>query len=281
MNTREKIINVDEFIKQTFRHPKIIRNKSEISKLNLRKGDILIRVAFREDDAMHTVKNGYSIYFVSDKDIATLNFPEIDKTLFDVIKTKNSLYAYEIPPMNLDYDKLSGGLNFVASEYIKALEAKMLTSDIILNDLKKGAIGKVHNSLCTQMLNTKLEKALSLLTDTSFINSDGVVLEAGTMYYKKAIVQLEFNIGDNEKVIQRKANVAFNDKNLSSTKMVKAYLTSEPEDKVYPNLICIVSEDTIVVKPIVSNKPYVVTKPFTCNVEIAYDYQSEIVKEEE
>lgn len=281
MNTREKIINVDEFIKQTFRHPKIIRNKSEISKLNLRKGDILIRVAFREDDVMHTVKNGYSIYFVSDKDISTLNFPEIDKTLFDVIKTKNSLYAYEIPPMNLDYNKLSGGLNFVASEYIKALEAKMLTSDIILNDLKKGAIGKVHNSLCTQMLNTKLEKALSLLTDTSFINSDGVVLEAGTMYHKKAIVQLEFNIGDTEKEIQRKANVAFNDKNLSSTKMVKAYLTSEPEDKVYPNLICIVSEDTIVVKPIVSNKPYVVTKPFTCNVEIAYDYQSEIIKEEE
>lgn len=281
MNTREKIINVDEFIKQTFRHPKIIRNKSEISKLNLRKGDILIRVAFREDDVMHTVKNGYSIYFVSDKDISTLNFPEIDKTLFDVIKTKNSLYAYEIPPMNLDYNKLSGGLNFVASEYIKALEAKMLSSDIILNDLKKGAIGKVHNSLCTQMLNTKLEKALSLLTDTSFINSDGVVLEAGTMYHKNAIVQLEFNIGDTEKVIQRKANVAFNDKKLSSTKMVKAYLTSEPEDKVYPNLICIVSEDSIVVKPIVSNKPYVVTKPFTCNVEIAYDYQSEIIKEEE
>lgn len=281
MNTREKIINVDEFIKQTFRHPKIIRNKSEISKLNLRKGDILIRVAFREDDVTHTVKNGYSIYFVSDKDISTLNFPEIDKTLFDVIKTKNSLYAYEIPPMNLDYDKLSGGLNFVASEYIKALEAKMLSSDIILNDLKKGAIGKVHNSLCTQMLNTKLEKALSLLTDTTFINSDGVVLEAGTMYHKNAIVQLEFNIGDIEKVIQRKANVAFNDKNLSSTKMVKAYLTSEPEDKVYPNLICIVSEDTIVVKPIVSNKPYVVTKPFTCNVEIAYDYQSEIIKDEE
>lgn len=281
MNTREKIINVDEFIKQTFRHPKIIRNKSEISKLNLRKGDILIRVAFREDDVMHTVKNGYSIYFVSDKDISTLNFPEIDKTLFDVIKTKNSLYAYEIPPMNLDYDKLSGGLNFVASEYIKALEAKMLTSDIILNDLKKGAIGKVHNSLCTQMLNTKLEKALSLLTDTTFINSDGVVLEAGTMYHKNAIVQLEFNIGDIEKVIQRKVNVAFNDKNLSSTKMVKAYLTSEPEDKVYPNLICIVSEDSIVVKPIVSNKPYIITKPFTCNVEIAYDYQSEIIKEEE
>lgn len=281
MNTREKIINVDEFIKQSFRHPKIIRNKSEISKLNLRKGDILIRVAFREDDVMHTVKNGYSIYFVSDKNISTLNFPEIDKTLFDVIETKNSLYAYEIPPMNLDYNKLSGGLNFVASEYIKALESKMLTSDIILNDLKKGEVGKVHNSLCTQMLNTKLEKALSLLTDTSFINSDGVVLEAGTMHHKNAIVQLEFNIGDTEKVIQRKANVVFNDKNLSSTKMVKAYLTSEPEDKVYPNLICIVSEDSIVIKPIVSNKPYIITKPFTCNVEIAYDYQSEIIKDEE
>lgn len=280
MNTKEKIINVDEFIKQTYRHPRIIRNKSEISKLNLKKGDVLIRVAFREDDIAHTIKNGYSIYFVSDKDISQLNFPKLDKTLFASIQTKNGLFAYEIPPMNLDYNKLSGGLNFVASEYIKLLEAKMLTSDIILNDLKLGAVGKVHNSLCTQMLNTKLEKALSLLTDTSFINSDGEVLEAGTMYHKNAIVQLSFNEGDTEKVIQRKVSDAFNDSKLTSTKMVKAYLTSEPEDSIYPNLICIVGTDTITVKPIVSNKPYTVTKPFTCNVEIAYDYQSEIIPNE-
>lgn len=257
-----KSISVDSFI-DIYRHlPKFVRNESEIPYLPLSDGDVVLRIKYNGESS------GYSVYYVC---------PTPKQCSFHSIELDNGLSAIELPPMYLDGDTLGGDYHIPSSKYLENLEKTLFFKDNVIGNLKESDPNKVHNSICTALMNTKLEAIMQSMLNITFCNSDGTIKDNSSAMHKKAIVQLSFKKGDREKVIIREG--IFEEMSIEETKLLKAYLTSKPADNIFPDLVPIVNGNKITVYPIVNNQQYTVTKPFTVNLEIAYDFKKRVIQD--
>lgn len=257
-----KAISMESFIDMYSHLPKFVRNESEIPYLPLKDGDVVIRVKY------NNTSSGYSIFYV---------MPTPKECKLNKIELDNGLSAIELPPLYLDIDKLDGEYHIPSSKYIDNLEKSVFLKDNISGNLKESNVNKVHNSICTALMNSKLEAIIKSLLNIAFCNKDGTIIDNSSVMHKKAIIQLTFNKGDKEIVINREG--VFKEISIKETKLVKAYLTSKPTNNIFPNLVSIVEDNTITVYPIVNNKQYTVTEPFTANLEIAFDFRKRVIEE--
>lgn len=257
-----KSISMESFIDMYSHLPKFVRNVSELAYLPLRDGDVVIRVKH------NNISSGYSIFYV---------MPTPKECKLNMIELDNGLSAIELPPMYLDIDKLDGEYHIPSSKYLENLEKTLFLKDNVIGNLKDSDPNKVHNSVCTALMNTKLEAIMQSMLNITFCNPDGTVIDNSSVMHKKAIIQLSFNKGNKEIVIKREG--VFKEISIQETKLVKAYLTSKPADNIFPDLVPIVDGDKITVYPIVNNKQYTVSEPFTANLEIAFDFKKRIIQD--
>lgn len=268
MNQGDKAVSYEALVNLLSKSPIVVHDVAELAFLNVPVNSIILRVRYNVDNGESGIFNGYRVYIVSDSE----NKSEIGRDNGETIPMTNGLFAHEIPPFGLNVTHLSSdGFNIVSSQLLSKILKSYISSNNIINDLKKGGQDKVHNAECTKILNTKIQSVIDFIRDYKIVIKDGVVVDDDTSLKQKILVQLEFNVGETEKIIPRNIHSALSSTSVDRLKCVTAYLTSIPSDDIYPNLVAVVEDDSIIVKPIVDNLPYTVPQPFTCNVDILYE----------
>lgn len=170
------LLNIHNTLRLFRRLPRVVHNESEIMYLdNLVEGDVIIRIQFEKYDynARNEQMNGYGIYYVTKVDLDTEgdNYPTRDRSNMKRFKTATEgLWAVLMPPLNMEMyptsqdsegqTVLAGGLNLVSSQYIKELQAKMLTDANILSDPNEGGLYKVHNANITKLISQNAAEAV-------------------------------------------------------------------------------------------------------------------------
>ena len=269
-----KIVNAKQLKELLTSFPMVVQTESEIVFSPAQVGQVIILVQFAKDSKSTKLRNGYEIYYVTDTNIVEAGFPQEYLENIPKIEMRSGLYAYKLPQVDIVYDEFKGGYNVITGNYLDQEYSTVLRTEDISTDIKDTNPKKIPSSAIMNIINTKLETILNLMCKDTFINEEGILIGDTNIFRRTTILQSSFKVGESEIVIPRKN--LLNDPNITKCKIAKAYITSDIKDGIYPNLICVVTDEAVKVKAIVNNRVYKVTSEFTINIEISYDFKQKL-----